>query len=238
MGGEHRSGRWIAACLATSGLVALTGCGKSSHKVSAASLKSRLAPLSIVPHGFHLLRTLDWSDPVDLAGEGIRAPEITHPSQVIAEIRSRGFQGAAGEQLNQGGPTGTTITTGVIKLSSAANATKLRDWMHKQDLTQPCFAQCIFSPRNFAISGVPNLTAVRQVPNQRAPSGPPPGVKVPKGVKLPPGAASGPPTNYLFEFTIGKYLYFAWGQGEAKDAAKFVTGARTYYSAVKGLPSS
>jgi hypothetical protein len=193
---------------------------------------------ALAPRGFHLLRTLDWSDPVDLAGEGIRAPEITHPSQVIAEIRSRGFQGAAGEQLNQGGPTGSTITTGVIKLSSPANANKLRDWMHREDLTQPCFAQCIFSPRNFPISGVSTLTAVRQVPNQRAPSGPPPGVKVPKGVKLPPGAASGPPTNYLFEFTIGKYLYFAWGQGEAKDASKFAAGARTYYGAVKGLPSS
>src|SRR5207244_3165083 len=79
MGGRHRSGSWIAACLATAGLVALSGCGKSSHKVSAASLKSRLAPLSIAPHGFHLLRTLDWSDPVDLATEGMQAPEITHP---------------------------------------------------------------------------------------------------------------------------------------------------------------
>ena len=236
--GRARSGACIAACLATAGLVALSGCGKSSHKVSAASLKSRLAPLSVAPPGFHVLRTLDWSDPVNLAIEGMRMPEILHPSQTVAEIRSSGFQGAAGQQLNQGGPAGSTITTGVIKLSSAANANKLRDWMHKEDLTQPCFAQCIFSPRNFAISGIPQISAVRQVPNQRAPSGPPPGVKVPKGVKLPPGAESGPPTFYLFEFTIGKYLYFAWGDGQTKDASRFAAGARKYYGAVKGLSSS
>jgi len=228
MRGRLRSVGLAAAVLAA---LAATGCGSSSHKVSAASLNPRLAPLSVAP-GFHVERTLDWSDPLNLVGEGIRTPEITHPSEAVKEVRSAGFQGAAGEILNRGGPNGATIITGVIKLASPGDATKLQSWMHRQDLTQPCFAQCIFSPRNFPISGIPHVTAVRQVPNKNA--GPPPGL--PPGAKAPPGA--GPPTNYLFEFTIGKYLYFGSTQGEAKDAPKVVAGARTYYTHVKGLGAS
>ena len=229
----------VAAVCAAVGLGGLAGCGSSGNEVSAASLKPRLLP---APSGFHLLRTLDWSDPVNLVGEGLFLPEATHPSQAVKEIRDAGFRGAAGEDLNRGGPTGDQIRTGVIKLKSDSAATKVRDWLHSQDLQQPCFAQCIFSPRNLAIAGIPGAKAVRQVPTGGPPSGPPPGVKLPPGVTPPKGAVapgSGPPTRYLVEFTVGSYLYFASTEGTGSRAgARFVAGAKRYYERVKALKSS
>jgi hypothetical protein len=224
----------VAAACVAAGLGGLTGCGSES-KVSASSLKPRLFPASLTP-GFRVLRTLDWSDPVNLVGEGIFLPELTHPSEAVKEVRGAGFRGAVGEQLNRGGPTGDDIRTGVVKFKSASGAEKFRNWMHREDLQQPCFAECIFSPRNLALSGVPGGEAVRQVPSAQPPGTPPPGVKLPPGVKAPrvlPG--SGPPTRYLAEFTVGKYLYFISTQGNAAAKAKFVAGTQQYYKRVKGL---
>jgi hypothetical protein len=222
------------ACVAAAGLGGLAGCGSES-KVSASSLKPRLLPASLTP-GFHVLRTLDWSDPVNLVGEGIFLPELTHPSAAVKEIRGAGFQGSAGEQLNRGGPTGSDIRTGVIKFKSVGGAEKVRDWMHREDLQQPCFAECIYSPRNLALSGVPGAEAVQQVPSAQPPGAPPPGVKLPPGAKAPRAApGSGPPTRYLAEFTIGHYLYFLSTEGNAAAKPKFVAGTQQYYKRVKGL---
>ena len=204
----------VAACAAAAGLGGLTGCGSESN-VSASSLKPRLLPASLTP-GFHLLRTLDWSDPVNLVGEGIFLPELTHPSQAVKEVRDAGFRGAVGEQLNRGGPNGTDIRSGVAEFKSAGGAEKVRDWMHSEDLQQPCFAQCIFSSAQ--------------------PPGPPPGVKLPPGVKAPRVApGSGPPTRYLAEFTIGDDLYFVSTEGNAAARARFVTGIQQYYKRLQGL---
>jgi hypothetical protein len=231
------------AAAAVVGLWALTGCGGTS-KVSSASLMSRLAPESVAP-GFHLVRTLDWSDPANLVGEGIHLPERTHPSQAIKVINGAGFEGAMGEQLNQGGPTGQTITTGVMKLQSASDATKVRDFMHGQDLETPCFEQCIFSPVSLAIPGVPGAVGVRQPPVGPAaagPTGPSPRILAAlrrQGIKPPtppPGALSGPPTNYFVEFTIGPYLYFASINGGTQG--QFIAGAKQYYEKVKRLSTS
>jgi hypothetical protein len=226
----------VAGACAIAALAGLTGCGTKSN-VSVASLKPLLFPASFAP-GFHLLRTLDWSDPVNLVGEGIFLPEATHPSQAVKEIRSAGFRGSAGEVLNRGGATGDEVRAGVIKFKSDSGAVKVRDWMHSEDLQQPCFAQCIFSPLNLAIPRIPGARAVRQVPMGAA-GGPPPGIKLPPGVKPPNGAvaAAGPPTRYLVEFTVGPYLYFARTEGGAGARARFVKASQRYYQRVKGLNS-
>ena len=123
----------------------------------------------------------------------------------------------------------------MAEFKSAGGAEKVRDWMHSEDLQQPCFAQCIFSPRNLALSGVPGAKAVRQVPSAQPP-GPPPGVKLPPGVKAPRVApGSGPPTRYLAEFTIGDDLYFVSTEGNAAARARFVTGIQQYYKRLQGL---
>jgi hypothetical protein len=226
----------LLACVATVGLGGLTGCG-SDNTVSASSLKPLILPASLAP-GFHLLRTFDWSDPVNLVGEGIFLPEATRPSDAVKEIRDADFRGAAGEQLNRGGSNGDELRSGVVKFKSDSGANKVRDWMHREDLQQPCFSECIFSPRNLPLPGVPAGVAVQQVPSARPPT-PPPGVKLPPGVKAPrvlPG--SGPPTRYLAEFTIGKYLYFVSTTGNAAAKTRFVAGVRQYYNRVKAMGTS
>jgi hypothetical protein len=241
LGNVHLDRLAGVAAVASVGLGLLTGCGGSS-KVASASLTSRLAPESVAP-GFHLQRTLDWSDQANLVGEGFHLPERTHPSQAINEINSSGFEGAAGEQLNQGGPTGQTITTGVMKFQSASDTTKVRDWMHGQDLQQPCSAECSFSPLNLAMPSVPGAVGVKQVPvGAPGPVGPSPKVLAAlrrQGITPPtppPGALSGRPTNYFAEFTIGPYVYFATINGGTQG--QFIAGARQYYDTVRRLSAS
>jgi hypothetical protein len=206
-------------------LLALAGCGSSTNKVSSQSLRNRLLPVGSVP-GFRLLREFDWSDPIDLAGEGIVTPEATRPSDVVKAIRAAGLAGGAGEQLAQGAPPNENdIVNGVVKLKSAAGAKKLQAYMHAQNLQQPCFTACIYVPASFAIPGVPGVTAVAQVPHVPAP---PPGAKAP-----PPGA--GPPYHYLVEFTVGPYLYFATGDGDAATKARVSAVVRSYYKRVAAL---
>jgi hypothetical protein len=176
---------------------------------------------------------------VNIVGEGLFLPEATHPSQAVKEIRDAGFRSSVGEDLNRGGANGDEIRNGVLKLESDSAAAKLRDWMHSEDLQQPCFASCIFSPRNLAIPGIPGARGVRQVPTG-ARSAAPPGVTLPPGANPPKGAVvgGGPPTRYLVEFTVGPYLYFAWTEAGAGASARFLTVTKRYYERVKGLKSS
>lgn len=154
--------------LITLGAVWLAGCGgggSTSGDVSAASLAPRLLPAAALP-GFRQQRTFDWRDPVDLIVEGLRLPEITRPSSAVKILNDAGFQGGAGERLTTGTPPDQgEVTVGVLKFKSPDGARQVRDWMHGQDLQQPCFAACIYTPRNLAIPAVPTATAVQQVPN-------------------------------------------------------------------------
>jgi hypothetical protein len=202
--------------------VAVGGCGGGGDStVSSTSLQSRLIPASQVP-GFKFERRLDWSDPVNLVGEGMTLPEVTHPSQAVSELKNANFEGAAGEVLRKGSGFATTeLNIGAAKFKSPADADNVRDWMHKQDLQQPCFVQCIFSPRPATIPGVPGARFVVQQP-----TGAP---KPPPGLKLPPGARSGPPANYLAEFTVGPYLHWVFLQADPKDRAQVVAGVKRYH---------
>jgi hypothetical protein len=132
-----------------------------------------------------------------------------------------------------------------MKFQSASDATKVRDWMHGQDLQQPCFAQCIFSPLNLAMPSVPGAVGVKQVPVGAAAAGPVgPSPKVLAALRRqgitpptpPPGALSGPPTNYFAEFTIGPYVYFATINGGTQG--QFIAGAKQYYDTVRRLSAS
>jgi hypothetical protein len=118
------------------------------------------------------------------------------------------------------------ITIGVVKFKSASGANKVRDWMHGQDLQEPCFSECTFTPRPL---NVPAVRSARLVAQSGQPPPPPPGAA--------PGAITEPPTNYLVEFTVGPYLYFAWTQGSSRDLSAFMAGTQRYYNQVKGTQS-
>jgi len=191
----------VGACLSAG--FAATGCGGGGSKVSSASLRGRLLPVASAP-GFGLQRTLDWSDPVNLVGEGLSLPQITHPSEAIKEFKDAHLRGGAGEVLANGsGFNATEVVVGVARFNGAADANRVRDWMHRQDLHQPCFSQCIFAPGAL-----------------------PPGA--PRGARVGPA-----PANYLAEFTIGPYLYWAVLHGDASAKARFEQGVKLYYAHAK-----
>src|ERR1700681_731838 len=83
--GGHMKGRLVVAVCSTVA-VALAGCGGGGSGVSSASLPPRLLPASSTP-GFGLERTLDWSDPVNLVGEGLFLPQAAHPSEAVKEFK-------------------------------------------------------------------------------------------------------------------------------------------------------
>jgi hypothetical protein len=214
-----------AVLLALAGLatVFLAACG-SDNSVSSASLKPQLLKASAVP-GYGLQRTLDWNDPVDLVGQGIFLPELTKPSAALKVVKTAGLRGAAGEVLSRGAGLNTSeITIGVAKFKSADSANKVRDWMHGQDLQQPCAVACIFRPHPAKLPGVRSGRLVVQSSYPTPPPGAPADAK----------PVGGPPTNYEVEFTVGPYLYFAWTQGSPNDKAKFIAGAQRYYRQVSG----
>jgi hypothetical protein len=195
-------------------LVFLLGaCGGGSN-VSATSLEPRLLPASSLP-GFNSVATLNWSNPVDLVGQGVALPEPTYPSAAVKEFQAAHLQGAAGEVLRRGsGVNQTDIVTGVAKFGSASDAAKAQSWMHLQDLQQPCFGACIYSPRAVKVAGAPGSSAVIQTLVRAQPSD---------------------PANYRAEFTIGPYLYWAWfsGDSSAKTKSEFETGIASYYQHAK-----
>jgi hypothetical protein len=203
---------------------ALAGCGGSS-KVSSASLQPRLLPSSDVP-GFGLQRTLDWSEPVNLVGEGLFLPQRTRPSSAVKEFTGAHFRGAAGEVLSSGsGENETEVRLGVAQFQSAADANRVRDWMHREDLMQPCYSQCIFAPGAVTIAGIPSLRYVVQTGHV-----PPP----PKGARIPPGARVFlGPANFLAEFTIGPRLYWAVLHAAPPAQARFEAGMKLYYAHAK-----
>src|SRR5256884_9890539 len=117
----------VGACLSAG--FAATGCGGGGSKVSSASLRGRLLPVASVP-GFGLQRTLNWSDPVNLVGEGLSLPQATHPSAAVKEFKEAHLRGGAGEILVRGsGLEETAVQIGVARFNSDANANKVRDWL-------------------------------------------------------------------------------------------------------------
>jgi hypothetical protein len=203
-------GRFVGGVGFAAALVFVLGaCGGASN-VSATSLEPRLLPASSLP-GFNSVGKLDWSNPVDLAGQGVALPESTYPTAAVKEFKSAHLEGAAGEVLRQGfGPDETNIWIGVAEFDSASDAANVRNWMHVQDLQQPCLGACVYRPLPLKLSGVPDSAAVIQTLFAAQP---------PK------------PANYRAEFTIGKYLYWAWfsADSRAKTKSEFEAGVGAYY---------
>jgi hypothetical protein len=149
----------------------LGGCGSGS-KVSSASMLPRLVPARSLP-GFNRVATLDWSNPIDLVGQGVPLPEPTYPSAAVKEFQAIHLKAATGEVLRQGsGLQAIDVVIGVAEFNSAADAAKAQTWMHMQDAQQPCFGTCILSPLAVRITEVPKSTAVIQKLVEARPSDP------------------------------------------------------------------
>ena len=204
-------------------VVLLAGCGSGSETVSSTSLQPRLLPatsLPPVPVGSNVLRfeverTFDWSDPVNLVGQGLFLPAFTRPSVAVAHFTDAHLRGAVGEELGAGGEKGAHATVGVALFKSEADANRVREWMHHQDLQQPCFTECIYTPGSVTVPGIPSARVVVQTS------------KVPS---KPGGSSSEDEANYLAEFSVGPYLYWTWTHGETRSQPLFLEAVRLYHA--------
>jgi hypothetical protein len=207
------------------GLVAVAGCGSSDDNgTDPASLKPRLLPAAQFPPGYRLERPFEWDNPIDAAVEGMSLPQATAPSEAVDVLEKAGFDAGAGEHLStKQGENGPHIGTFVYKVGSADEARDVQAFMHKQDLQQPCYQVCSEAPSELKVSGIPGVTAVKQIPQKHLPKNAPP-----------------PFDHYIVEFTDGSYVYV----GETFDGphkvspTEFEKGARAYYSHVKEASAS
>lgn len=166
---------------------------------------------------FKVERYFEWKDPIDVVAQGFALPEVTAPSQGVAVLKKAGFDAGAGEVLTNG-PFGPQLVVDAIKFNSAGGANEVRDWLHGQDLTQPCFSTCSEGVSNLSLASVPGSKAAKQVPLSKLPRNSPP-----------------PFDHYAAEFTIGPYLYVVDIHGAPNTISQklFEKGTKTYYDYVK-----
>jgi hypothetical protein len=162
-------------------------------------------------------RYFEWKDPIDVVTQGFALPEATAPSQAVDVVKKAGFDAGAGEVLTNG-PTGPRLVVDAIKFDSPGGATQVRDWLHGQDLTQPCFSTCSESVSNLNLASVPGSKAAKQVP-----------------LSKPPPNSPEPFDHYAVEFSIGPYLYVGDIHGAPGSVSPklFEQGAKAYYDHVK-----
>jgi hypothetical protein len=205
--------RALLALLVAVAVGAATGCGDGDGSdVSPQSLSKLLPPASQLGQ-LRLEGSLSWKDPVDFVVQGTVLPQGTAPSSAASQIEDAGFAAGAGDILvSQGG--GPPINVSVAGFDSTDGASQAQDYLHAQDLEQPCLAACSVSPQDLKIKGIPGATAVHQVP-----------VKT----KLPPYIE--PFEAYAVEFTLGEDVFYAHASGDPGDIPPgvFERGAVSLY---------
>ena len=199
----------LVAALLTEALGA--GCG-NDEETSPASLKGLLPPPSQIGP-LKLEVPFEWDNPTDFIVQGTVLPQTTAPSEAVSKMDDAGFQAAAGDLLQPRGG-GEPVNVDVARFDSSEGATQARDYLHSQDLQQPCAAACSVNPRALTIKGIPGATAVHQVPI--------------KG-NLPPGIF--PFEAFAAEFVIGSDVFYAYASGHPGDIppSAFERGVRAIY---------
>ena len=206
------SGILIVVLLTASWAAGCGGGGGDGNGEPAASLKKTLVPPGKLKP-LVVRQSFTWNDPIDYVAQGLLLPETTLPSKAVATLKDDGFTAAAGQRMapKQGG---VDVRELAASYGSNDEAQKALAYLHQQDLRQPCAAACIVSPKPYRVPGIPNLEAVRQVPN---------------GVKPPPGEK--PFERYLAEFRVGSNVYTVATDGSPGDVSprQFNQGMKTVY---------
>jgi hypothetical protein len=202
----------FAAAVPVAGVV-VAGCGgDGGGEASPADLEPLLPPPSQLGP-LEMERTFEWDNATDFIVQGTVLPEDTPPSSSVEKMDDAGFQAAAGEQLiPKGGGAPTFVDA--ARFDSAEGATEAQNYLHQQDLQQPCAGSCVVAPQELTISDIPGATAVHQVPTK----GP-----------VPPGRQ--PFEAYSVEFTDGSALFYATASGDPGDISPqaFEKGAVAFY---------
>jgi hypothetical protein len=206
----------IAAGLLAVGLPA--GCGgDDGDNASPSELQAQLISPDQIPP-LQDRRDFSWDDPTDFVVQGVFYPENTRPSAVIGAIDDAGFQAGAGRYALPKGEGGPDVYFDVAQFDSEDGARQAQEYLHGQDLQQPCYAACVVNPEEYDVSGIPGAKAVHQVPNGR---------------KGPPGTE--PFERFVVEFTIGPDLYIVDTRGDPGDVPpdQFNAGSKRVYDFAK-----
>jgi hypothetical protein len=193
-------------------LVALIGggCGDDDDgdSPSTASLEGLIPP----PSAFGPLdvqREFTWDNPFDYVIQGLLLPQATAPSEAFEEMEDAGFSAGAGQELaNADNPP---VIVSVAAFGSEEEATEVQEYLHEQDLQQPCFAECTVDPQEFEVSDPSEATAVHYVPieDQSDPR------------------AFPPPDGYAAEFVVGSQVFYVHTEGVAEE--DFLKGLQAFY---------
>jgi hypothetical protein len=202
----------FTAAVPVAGMV-VAGCGgDGGGEASPADLKPLLPPPSQLGP-LEVERAYEWDNAIDFIVLGTVLPEDTAPSEAGGKMDDAGFQAAAGERLIPKGG-GAPVFVDAARFDSAEGATEAQNYLHQQDLQQPCAGSCVVAPQELTISDIPGATAVHQVPTK----GP-----------VPPGRQ--PFEAYSVEFTDGSALFYATASGDPGDISPqaFEKGAVAFY---------
>jgi hypothetical protein len=195
--------------------LAAAGCDGDDEEAAAPSASSleRLLPPPNEVGPLRLERSLSWDNPTDFVVQGTVLPEAKPPSSAVAQMEDAGFAAAAGSILVPRGG-GSPVNVSVAAFDSEDGAVQAQDYLHDQDLQQPCFAACAVSPQELAINDIPGATAVHQVPTTG---------------ELPPGTSRF--EAFAAEFTIGEDLFYVHASGDPGDIppAAFERGTAAVY---------
>jgi hypothetical protein len=200
--------------------VGVVACGGDDEKVSPAALSKRLLPASEVP-GFKRERTDEWDNAIDLSAKGLFLPESTPTSQAVELIEDAGFEAAAGDELVvlKGNPFhGPRILIAAVQLGSDDDARQVLEFLHKEDLKQPCAAVCSEIPSELEVKGIPGAKGAQQLPQEK-----------------PPPNAPDPFVGYAVEFRMGSLLYMVFGGGGPGSLKSYqvTDAAKAFYERVR-----
>jgi hypothetical protein len=199
-----------AACLAALAL-GLGACGDDDEEPAASapeesSSVSSSDLLAQLPAADALNREVDrqyeWENATDFVVQGVIYSETTPPSELIGPIEDAGFEAGAITGYFDSDHR-SLLRVLIAEFDSEEGAAEARDLLHAEDLKQPCFAACTVTPQEYEVEGIPNSTAVHQVPIEG---------------DLPPDAF--PFEAYLLEFTEGSTLYSIYLDGEPGFASE------------------
>jgi hypothetical protein len=179
--------RSVLAALFLAVAAAASGCG-GGEDITPASLSHLLLPAGQI-RPLVLQRTFKWTDQTDFVVQGLYLPQSTLPSVAVDEIDKARFAAGAGE-LAFGPGGGPRVMVDVAAFDSDTGAERVREFLHAEDLREPCYGACPVTPRNHPMPGIPDSKGIHQVPN---------GIKPALGVS--------PFERYAVEFTIGRNLF-------------------------------
>jgi hypothetical protein len=193
------------------------GGGGDKPKVDTSDLKQELLPRSFASgykfkESFVLESATDWIGPP----RGVFIPESTLQSKAVKAVEDAGFEGGAKVAFTS---RNGALDVWVGRFESAEGAEKMRDYLHAEDLKQPCPGPCVVAPREMAVDGIPGARGVHQKPLDNPP----------------PGFHGEPFENYSVEFTVGPMLYAVYQGGKPGDVKAGATAelARKYYARVR-----